>query len=141
VSKWFFEGKQQRHCFVFVSCPEEKWSTVLSLQGNLWPLPVYSTGRKLRDAPNDSPNAPGVQTLPIVPKKPGCQTCEYEKDVLARYSNFPSGNVPYDELGPNSNSFVNYLVTSRRYGAYVPYDAIPNAPGLSDNPPGIQIQY
>lgn len=141
VSKWFFEGKQQRHCFVFVSCPEEKWSTVLSRQGNLRPLPVYSTGRKLRDAPNDNPGAAGVQTVPITPKKPGCETCGYEKDVLARYNGFPSGDVPYDPMGPNSNSFVNYLITSREYGAYVPYSSIPNAPGLSDNPAEIHIQY
>jgi len=140
-SKELFEGKRQRHCYAYVACPEEHWAKVLSLHGNLWPLPIYSTGRKVMNSPKDDPFAAGTQTVPITPKKPGCQTCGYEKDVVHRYDIFPSGDVPYDMFGPNSNSFTNYLITSPKYGATVPYSAIPNAPGLSDSPPGVQIQY
>lgn len=139
ISRQIF-GRPQRHCFLYVGCPEEDWATVLSVQGNIWPLPVFSTGRKVQASPlspveGDDPFSPAVQTVPVTPKNPGCVPCGYEKEIITKFNRIPSGNIPYDELGPNSNTFVNYLATSSTFGATVPYSSIPNAPGLSDSPP------
>jgi RHS repeat-associated protein len=139
ASEFIFK-RPQRHCFIYVACPEEDWATVLSFQGNIWPLPVFTTGRKVQANPlapvdGDDPFSSAMQTETVTPKK-SCPSCAYEKEIVSKFNKFPKGDVPYDELGPNSNTFVNYLVTSTLYGATVPYGAIPNAPGLSDSAPG-----
>ena len=116
----------QKHCFVFVSCPEEGWERILSLFSDGHP---FSAGRKslaVPGSPNlrDDPGSQGnVDNIPIDP--PNCQSnsCEFEKEVIQRFLDFPSGPVPYFLLGPNSNSFADYLVGGAPPG-------VTNAPGI-----------
>src|SRR5690606_16849459 len=89
-----YTGKQ--HCFVHVSCPEEGWSTTLSLFStgtNLagWP----NAGAKHRDDPRDDPSGSNFFDESVTGDFCSKDDCEYEKAVLARYNSFPEGNVPY----------------------------------------------
>ena len=129
------ERTRQKHCFVYVSCPPEGWERILSLFGA---SPIPTTGRKSMAEPglstliDDPSSALNRNNVLITPSKvPGCDACEYEKDVLNRFLAFPSGPVFYSPLGPNSNTFTNYLVTSPAYGASLPSGAITGAPGLN----------
>lgn len=127
----------QKHCFVYVTCPEEGWSSILSL----FSTTTYGAGvpihaRKSLSSPRspDKLDDPGsianTDDILINPPKPNCEKCSYEKSVLERFNNFPSGNVPYWSTGPNSNSFAGGLL-----GGPVP--PVRNAPGLefSRTPP------
>jgi RHS repeat-associated protein len=131
----------QQHCFVSVSCPAEGWSRVLSLYAT---NTSGTRGRKslaTPDSPNprDDPNAPGNTGVPITPRTPGCDACAYEKDVLNRFLAFPGGDVPYFMLGPNSNSFAQYLIASPTFGAGLPPSAPTNAPGFGFGWPGFGL--
>ncbi len=118
-----------KHCFVYVTCPEEGWSSILSL----FPTDYYggapigarkslsSGGSPGKDDPG-SPN--NTDDITVKPDKPGgCDHCSYEKSVMDRFFGFPSGSVPYWITGPNSNSFAGGLL-----GGSPP--PVSNAPGL-----------
>ena len=141
-------GRSQNHCFVYVNCPEEGWSRILSMFGlpNRFPYapsPIPYYGQKslaTPDTPNlrDDPASPNnTVNMPITPKSPGCLTCGYEKDVMNRFLSFPSGPVPYFPFGPNSNNFADWLITSPGFGTGLPPGGIPNTPGLGTGWPGI----
>lgn len=122
----------QQHCFVVVTCPAEGWARILSLFAT---NTSATRGRKSLATPDtptlrDDPHAPGASSLPITPRTPKCGTCAYEKDVMNRFLAFPGGDVPYFMLGPNSNSFSQYLITSPTFGAGLPPSAPTNAPGF-----------
>ena len=129
------ERTLRKHCFVYVTCPEEGWERILSLFGS---SPIPTTGRKsmavpglstLRDDPSSPLNTNNVLITPT--RKPNCDACGYEKDVLTRFLAFPSEPVIYSPFGPNSNTFANYLITSPAYGAGLPAGSITGAPGLT----------
>jgi RHS repeat-associated protein len=128
-----FTGKQ--HCFVFVSCPKEGWQTTFSLfsGGGLWP----SGGYKRQNDPHDKPWAPSNKFNGVVtPQRCFADECAYEKEVVRRYQSFPSGEVPYAPLGPNSNSFAQDLLTGTQFGVTLP-PGVPG-PGIA---PGIDIPH
>jgi hypothetical protein len=141
-------GRPQNHCFVYVNCPEEGWSRVLSLFGlpnrfPYWPSPIPYYAQKslatpdtpnLRDDPYSSNN---TVNLLITPANPGCTTCGYEKDVMSRFLSFPSSPVPYFPLGPNSNNFSQWLINSPGFGAGLAAGGVPNTPGLGTGWPGV----
>jgi hypothetical protein len=141
-------GRPQNHCFVYVNCPEEGWSRILSMFGlpNRFPYapsPIPYFGQKslatpsslnLRDDPFSLNNTVNMQ---IQPTNPGCTTCGYEKDVLNRFLSFPGDPVPYFLYGPNSNNFSQWLIDSLGYGAGLPSGGVPNTPGLGTGWPGI----
>ena len=116
----------KKHCFVYVTCPEEGWERVLSLFSDGFP---YSAGRKASATPGlpghpDDPFSPNnTDDFPV--PNPQCSSgeCEYEKEVIERFLNFPSGPVPYFPLGPNSNGFADYLVNGAGGG-------VSGAPGV-----------
>ncbi len=131
------ERTGQKHCFVYVTCPEEGWSSILSL----FATTTYGAGvpiqaRKSLSSPRspdklDDPDSPNnTDDILIKPPKPNCETCTYEKNVMDRFYNFPSRDVPYWLTGPNSNTFAGGLL-----GGPVP--PVRNAPGLefSSSPP------
>lgn len=110
------------------------------LYRSLLHLPIPYLGRKslstprslgLRDDPFSANNS---DNIPISPKKQGCGVCEYEKEVTERFLSFPSGDVPYFPLGPNSNFFGEWLVTG---GAGLPLGTVKNAPGRGYGWPSI----
>lgn len=124
-------GKAQKHCFVYVTCPKEGWSYVLSLfdHGSMNRFPI--TGRKSL-ATLGTPSMPDDPTSPkntdnIEIQSQSC-SCDYEKEVMQRFMSFPSEPVPYFPLGPNSNSFAGWLVTSPTRGIAAPN--VSDAPGL-----------
>lgn len=141
-------GAPQNHCFVYVTCPEEGWSRILSMYGlpNSFPyghIPFPLTGGKslatpdspsLQDDPNLSTNS--VNTL-ITPRNVCTAGCAFEKDVMNRFLSFPATPVPYFPLGPNSNNFSQWLITSPPFGTSLPSGGIPNTPGLGTGWPGI----
>lgn len=123
-------GSTKKHCFVYVTCPEEGWSSILSLFATNYYGGVPIQGRKSLSSGGspgrDNPNSPhNTDDVLINPPKPNCETCAYEKSVLGRFSNFPSGDVPYWLTGPNSNSFAGGLL-----GPGVPTPPVTGAPGL-----------
>lgn len=129
------EFTKRKHCYVYVSCPQEGWERILSMFGA---SPVPTTGRKSMAVPGlstliDDPNSSlNKNNVPMVPTQgSGCDTCGYEKDVLNRFLAFPSGPVFYSPFGPNSNTFANYLITSPSFGASLPAGSITGAPGLN----------
>lgn len=129
----------QKHCFVYVTCPEEGWASILSL----FATTTYGAGvpiqaRKSLSSPRspdklDDPDSPNnTDNILIKPPKPSCKPCMYEKSVMDRFYNFPSHDVPYWLTGPNSNSFAGGLLG-------VPAPPVKNAPGLEfsgSTPPG-----
>jgi RHS repeat-associated protein len=130
----------QQHCYVFVSCPAEGWSRILSLFAT---DTAGTRGRKslaTSDTPTrrDDPDAPGNTGIPIIPSTPKCD-CACEKEVMDRFLAFPSGDVPYFLLGPNSNSFAQYLITSSTCGTGLPMSAPTNAPGFGFGWPGFGL--
>jgi RHS repeat-associated protein len=130
-----FYDRTQKHCFVQVKCPQEGIDVILSLfgVGNFIP----NQGQKNLSRPNDknlrdNPASPAnTDNHEIVPNNPDCRTCcRYEKEVLAKFNNFPSGLVNYEAMGWNSNSFAEELVTSPICRARLPYNLIQDTPGL-----------
>jgi RHS repeat-associated protein len=124
-------GQPQKHCFVYVSCPEENWAFTLSLFGN---APLFRSGAKSKATPispiRDDPNSPSLTNdVLIQPTKPTCPQCAFEKDVLKRFDALPT-NLPYGLTSMNSNSFASTLVTSPQFGASLPSNSISNAPTL-----------
>jgi hypothetical protein len=139
-------GAAPNHCFVHVTCPQEGWTRTLSLFGlpnrvPYAPSPIPYFGQKSMatgQGGSDDPASPAnTVNIAITPSKPGCGACDYEKDVVNRFLSFPAVPVPYFPLGPNSNSFAQWLVTSPAFGATLPSGAIPNAPGLGFGWPGL----
>ncbi|HZO00630.1 MAG TPA: Ig-like domain-containing protein [Burkholderiales bacterium] len=124
-------GQPQKHCFVYVSCPEENWAYTLSLFAN---APFFRTGVKSKAAPlapnSDDPNSPNLtNNILIQPTTPNCPPCAFEKDVLYRFGALPT-TLPYNLFSMNSNSFASTLVTSQQFGTSMPTNAINNAPAL-----------
>jgi hypothetical protein len=105
------------HCFVYVRCPEEGWSNTLSLFGvrqkgdGIFP----SKARKSYDSPTsintDDPfSVNNTFNEEVIPEECPTNTCGFEKAVMQRFHQFPTGLVDYDALhGPNSNSFARSL--------------------------------
>ena len=99
---------------------------MLSLFSDGYP---FSTGRKASATPGipgypDNPDSPNnTDDIPVPSPKCDSETCEFEKQVIERFLDFPSGPVPYFPLGPNSNGFANYLVNGAGAG-------VGGAPGL-----------
>lgn len=126
---------KKKHCFVYVSCPEEGWTYILSLfqSGSFGALPT--SGRKSLSTPRnpgriDRLNSPRNRDNIVIKLKNsscGSGNCDFEKDIVERFLNFPSGDVPYSLIGPNSNSFAAGLVTSPEFGTTAP--DVTNAPG------------
>ncbi len=128
-----------KHCFIYVTCPEESWSRVLSLFGDsntglIFPSQGYkysydpmtpSPGGDGPDAGRDDPDSARVTSRHVVPKPSGCnqQQCGFEKTIIESYNDFPWGKVPYRVLGPNSNTFARDLV-----GGFIPPGV--DAPGI-----------
>ena len=84
--------------------------------------------RRQDDDPTSSSN---TDKHTIVPSSAECtKCCKYEKEVLERFNSFPSGWVPYEAMGWNSNSFAEMLVTSPSCKARLPYDKIQDTPGF-----------
>jgi hypothetical protein len=73
---------------------------------------------------------------PIDSRQCFADECEYENSVVKRYQSFPSGNVPYSPLGPNSNSFAQDLATGTPLNGQLPLGA-PNP----DSAPGINMSH
>ena len=125
----------KKHCFVFVTCPAEGWSRVLSLFSTTTYNGFPIEGRKALGGPDlpgshDDPFSPdNTDDHEIKPSSCPTEKCAFEKDVLQRFMSFPSGNVPYFPLGPNSNSFAEHLITSPQFGTGLP-NGISNAPGF-----------
>jgi RHS repeat-associated protein len=128
-----------QHCFVYVTCPTEGWTSTLSLYaGNgLWPRFGY---RAANEGP-DNPNAPSQFNQPVSPPNQCLgDPCAYEKAIIRRFNSFQSGLVPYSALGPNSNSFAAGLITGNQYGGVLPAGA-PGpivAPGIGMPHPGFR---
>lgn len=127
-----YAGKQ--HCFVHVTCPEEGWARTLSLFGGsgMWP----KTGYKAVNDPRDNPAGPTRSNQPVNQRQCFRDTCAYEKAVWDRFNSFPSGMVPYNAYGPNSNSFAQDLITGNPYGGTLPV----GVPG-PDIAPGIDMPH
>lgn len=140
-------GSPQNHCFVYVTCPEEGWSRILSMFGlsNSFPyghVPAPLTGQKslaTPETPNirDNPNWRTSVNILIEPRNTCTAACAFEKDVMNRFLSFPAAPVPYFLLGPNSNSFSQWLITSPPFGTGLRAGGIPNTPGLGFGWPGI----
>jgi hypothetical protein len=137
-----------QHCFVYITCPSEGWSRVLSLFSNetsgisFYPTMGYKYSYD-----------PGVGPLDIDPNfgrddpfsehnvfndgvpTPACYLtdCGFENDILENYYQFPWGNVSYRIFGPNSNTFAKDLI-----GGIAP----PGAPGGNplNGAPGINYR-
>jgi RHS repeat-associated protein len=119
------------HCFVYVTCPAEGWSLVLSLFGNPWW--IDSMGSAWLAAPGnpanrDDPSSP-KNTWDDEIKCKGNKDCAYERSVIDRFIGAPA-ILPYMGTQFNSNNFARYLVTDPRFGATVPLSAPTGAPGL-----------
>jgi RHS repeat-associated protein len=124
----------QKHCFVYVTCPEEGWSYVLSLFQSGYHHGVPHMGRKQLALPStpgliDDPFSPfNEDNILVSPSSSDCNTCAFEKHVMEKFLAFPAGNVPYTLVGPNSNSFAAGLVTSPEFGTSAP--SVSDAPGF-----------
>lgn len=127
----------RQHCFVFVTCPEEGWSATYSLFATGtnsvgWP----NRGRKSADDRRDNPFSQKVASNGVAsPNQCYSEQCGFEKAVRNRYDSFPSGDVPYNPFGPNSNSFANDLIVGA--GGSLPSNA-PGpriAPGINQRHP------
>lgn len=140
-------GAPQNHCFVYVTCPEEGWSRILSMFGlpNSFPyghIPFPLTGQKSLATPEtpsirDDPRSRTSVNILIEPRNVCTAACAFEKDVMNRFLSFPAAPVPYFLLGPNSNNFSQWLITSPPFGTSLPAGGIPNTPGLGYGWPGI----
>lgn len=129
VASQHIYGRKQKHCFVQVKCPNEGINAVLSLFGDRWQLSP-SRAKKEKNDSRDNPNSGYQDNVEVTPRNAEClQCCKYEKEVMARYDAFPSGWVPYDAIGWNSNSFADMLITSSSCRASVP-QSIQDAPGF-----------
>jgi len=116
------------HCFVQVTCPPEGWDERYSMFAG-WTL---RSGYKKRNDPSDDP-ATALNVGSAQPNFCSPDPCSYEKSIRNRFNLFPSGNVVYRLYGPNSNSFVNGLV-SGNLPAGAPGPSI--APGINIPHPG-----
>ena len=125
---------QANHCFAFVSCPEEGWSTYLSLFA-IGPGLLPSMGVKSPNDPTDAGASGFTFNEPVDPGVCPIETCAYERAVLKRYQQFPNSPVPYDVFGPNSNSFARDLVTGTSAFPTTLPPGVPFAPGLNDPHP------
>jgi hypothetical protein len=123
------------HCFVYVTCPAEGWSQIYSL----FPRATFS---QLSRRYNATPGAPDLRDDPsaqnlthdsvVTPRRwPDdrltCGRCDFENAVRDRFNSFPRNEVPYNLLGPNSNSFANGLLSLPLWGVSAPI--VPDAPG------------
>jgi RHS repeat-associated protein len=126
-------GQPQKHCFVYVSCPEENWAYTLSLFGK---APFFGSGWKSKAVPSapvggDDPNSPNLTNdVLIQPSNPSCTPCAYEKDVVKRFNAIPSSSA-YRLTSMNSNSFASSLVSSPQFGASLPANSVSNAPTIN----------
>jgi RHS repeat-associated protein len=121
------------HCFVHVTCPSEGINKTLSLFGS---FPYFGGGaRKSVATPDtykknpaypDNPSKKNPYTVDIEACNNSC--CEYEKAVLARFSDYIGDS--YEGLRYNSNNFARYLISDPRFCASVPSDAPRRAPGI-----------
>ena len=121
-------GVKQKHCFLYVTCPEEGWSHILSMFASGYYGGAPISGRKSSSSGGspgrDDPNSPNnTDDILIKPPKPSCDPCAYEKSIMNNFSNFPAGDVPYWPTGPNSNSFAGGLLGG-------PTPSVSGAPGL-----------
>jgi RHS repeat-associated protein len=124
---------EQSHCFVYVICPQERWSLTLSLFAQ-----VTSTGLVGQKARRDDPTSLTNEDNPhsnrvnyrktITPTSPNCD-CAFEKNVLNRFTQAPDDLV-YGLFFSNSNTFAQYLVTSPSFGMALPPNVPANAPGF-----------
>jgi len=117
------------HCFVFVTCPKEGWSRILSLFGNETAYPPFTTGSKALATPGtpglrDDPNVNNYNEIVDSPESCNGETCKYEKEIMERFNDFPQ-TAPYFFFGPNSNSFAQHLL-----GGRLPTTPPQNAPGF-----------
>jgi RHS repeat-associated protein len=124
-------GQPQKHCFVYVSCPEENWSYVLSLFMD----PVLVTGSPTKGTPlkpqqGDDPNSESVVNNLLIKPRIKCTPCQFERSILDRFDALPS-TLPYALTSMNSNSFARSLVTSSFFGTAVPANSITNAPAFN----------
>ena len=130
-----------QHCFVHVTCPQERWASTLSLYAgkgygrkSIWPR----VGYKAANEGPDNPDALGQFDQPVTPNQCFRDPCAYEKGVIRRFNSFQSGLVAYSAAGPNSNSFAAGLITGNQYGGVLPAGA-PGpvaAPGINTPHPG-----
>ena len=126
-----------KHCFVYVTCPEEHWSRTFSLfrddkNSNL--------GYKAADSFRDWPN-PEYFSGAVKPNMCPVDRCGFEKAVVNRFNSFSETKVPYHFFsGPNSNTFAESLATGTVFGGALPSDAPqwPFAPGFNMRMPGFQ---
>ena len=100
-----FDGSGRFHCFVNVTCPAEGWSKTFSMFANWHLRSGYKSLNDEEDSIKKAISYGSVQPRSCMPDE-----CGYEKQVDRRFAAFPSGNVFYRPLGPNSNSFVNGLL-------------------------------
>lgn len=135
-----------QHCFVFVSCPEEGWSNTFSLFGVRQPGDGIfpSKARKSYDSPtsintDDPVAASNTFNERVIPDQCPTGTCEFEKAVVQKFHQFPTGLVDYDAVhGPNSNSFARTLATGTRFGGRIPrgHPTMINATAIQMDHPG-----
>jgi hypothetical protein len=128
-------GKPQKHCFVYVSCKQENWSYIISLfasdKDTLHGVPTRA--QKSASTPydlnlRDDLNDPAIKDNIDLTPKCGNSNCEYEKEVMERFFDFPSEPVPYFPNLLNSNSFARSMVRSPERGIDV--TNVQNAPGI-----------
>ena len=140
-----------QHCFVFVSCPAERWSRVLSLymagsgphegMGYKYahtPGDIAEAAKEVDFGRDDPFNPNNTFNEQINPRQCFQDSCGYEKRVLRRFARFPAGYVPYHAIfGPNSNTFAHYLIGAGLLPSNAPKDTIfGGAPAIDAAPQG-----
>jgi RHS repeat-associated protein len=123
------------HCYVHVTCPEERIDEVLSFFGKFpwgiggWPSVGFKSSASSMDGGEmrDNPAAPNQQRFPINPAGPNCD-CRCEKEVIARFYQAPAVQS-YGGTASNSNTFAQNLVSSPSCGTSWPPGAPTNAVG------------
>ncbi len=138
-----------KHCFVYITCPPEGWSKVLSLFGDSASgIPGYPTqGYKYSYDPNIPPgdidldygrDDPGSETNRIYPiEETQCRAgmCGFEKEILERYYDAPWGSIPYEGIfGPNSNTFSRKLLGPLSQSNLPGSNPLNGAPGINYRP-------
>ena len=144
-----------QHCFVYVTCPSEKWERVFSLFGvpetssfgtaGAFPRAGYKHSYDPRKPSNaddrrDVPSANNSFNEPV--QCNNSQECQCEKEILDAYKAFPDVFVNYNINGPNSNSFAADLIRKAPSCLGLPEGAPADtiyggAPGISQGNPGI----
>jgi RHS repeat-associated protein len=130
-----------KHCFVYATCPSEGWSRVFSLLAtsdlnsrgykfsydpsvNFLPLQDYR-----RDDPVTSDNTFNEE---VNSESCSIDSCALENEILERFTKFPTGFVPYNIFGPNSNTFARYLLGTAPLPSGAPDGNIfTGAPGIN----------